>query len=45
MWPLMERSLFLIRPAAMPDDQNVLHFWVIDPEHPENNPSDLPGGY
>ncbi len=28
-----------------PDDQNVLHFWVVDPEHPENNPSDLPGGY
>lgn len=28
-----------------PDDMNVLHFWVIDTEHPENNPENLPGAY
>lgn len=28
-----------------PDDQNVIHFWVIDTENPENNPADLPGSY
>lgn len=28
-----------------PDDMNVLHFWIIDTAHPENNPADLPGGY
>ena len=28
-----------------PDDQNLLNFWVIDLEHPENNPPGLPGAY
>ncbi|MEO6970856.1 MAG: hypothetical protein ABI217_08175 [Chthoniobacterales bacterium] len=28
-----------------PDDMNVLHFWVIDSAHPENNPAQLPGSY
>ena len=28
-----------------PDDMNVIHFLVIDAEHPENNPADLPGAY
>ena len=28
-----------------PDDTNTLNFWVIDLEHPENNPSELPGAY
>ncbi|MGH7939213.1 MAG: hypothetical protein ACRD5Z_04360 [Bryobacteraceae bacterium] len=28
-----------------PDDCNVLHFWIIDPDHPENTPADLPGAY
>ncbi|MBA3834015.1 MAG: hypothetical protein H0X34_19420 [Chthoniobacterales bacterium] len=28
-----------------PDDSNVLHFWIIDTEHPENNPAELPGAY
>lgn len=27
------------------DDMNLLHLWIIDSEHPENNPSDLPGAY
>lgn len=27
------------------DDQNILNFWVVDFEHPENNPSQLPGAY
>ena len=28
-----------------PDDQNIINFWVIDLEHPENNPPQLPGAY
>lgn len=28
-----------------PDDMNVIHLWIIDAAHPENNPSDLPGAY
>lgn len=32
-------------PVHQPDDMNVIHFWVIDAEHPENNPVDLPGAY
>lgn len=28
-----------------PDDMNVLHFWIIDNENPENNPANLPGAY
>ena len=28
-----------------PDDSNFLWFWIVDPEHPENTPPDLPGVY
>ncbi len=28
-----------------PDDSNFLLFWVIDPDHLENTPPDLPGAY
>ncbi len=28
-----------------PDDTNLLLFWIVDPEHPENTPADLPGIY
>jgi hypothetical protein len=28
-----------------PDDSNFLQFWIVDPEHPENTPPDLPGVY
>lgn len=27
------------------DDSNLLHFWIIDSQHPENNPENLPGAY
>ena len=28
-----------------PDDTNLLQFWIVDPDHPENTPADLPGVY
>ena len=28
-----------------PDDCNILQFWIVDPDHPENTPPDLPGVY
>lgn len=28
-----------------PDDMNILHFWIVDTAHPENNPANLPGAY
>lgn len=28
-----------------PDDSNFMQFWIIDPDHPENTPPDLPGSY
>jgi hypothetical protein len=28
-----------------PDDSNFLHFWIVDPDHPENTPADLAGVY
>jgi hypothetical protein len=28
-----------------PDDTNMLQFWIVDPDHPENTPPDLPGVY
>lgn len=28
-----------------PDDSNFVQFWVVDPDHPENTPPDLPGSY
>lgn len=28
-----------------PDDSNFLQFWIVDPAHPENTPSDLRGVY
>jgi hypothetical protein len=28
-----------------PDDSNYVKFWVVDPDHPENTPPDLPGIY
>jgi hypothetical protein len=28
-----------------PDDSNFLHFWIADPDHPENTPADLLGVY
>jgi hypothetical protein len=28
-----------------PDDSNILHFWIVDPDHPENTPANLPGAY
>lgn len=28
-----------------PDEMNVVHFWAIDADNPENNPADLPGAY
>lgn len=27
------------------DDRNLVNFWLVDAEHPENTPSDLPGAY
>ncbi|MGI8891401.1 MAG: hypothetical protein ACR2G0_11540 [Chthoniobacterales bacterium] len=26
-------------------DQNFIQFWIVDPDHPENTPPDLPGSY
>jgi len=28
-----------------PDDSNFIQFWIVDPDHPENTPPDLPGAY
>lgn len=28
-----------------PDDSNFVQFWVVDPDHPENTPPNLPGAY
>jgi hypothetical protein len=28
-----------------PDDSNFVQLWVVDPEHPENTPPNLPGAY
>ncbi len=28
-----------------PDDMNVIHFWIIDATHPEDNPAGLQGAY
>ena len=28
-----------------PDDSNFIQLWVVDPQHPENTPPDLPGIY
>jgi hypothetical protein len=28
-----------------PDDSNYVQFWIVDPDHPENTPPDLPGAY
>jgi hypothetical protein len=28
-----------------PDDNNFVQLWVVDPNHPENTPPDLPGVY
>lgn len=27
------------------DDSNFIQFWIVDPDHPENTPPDLPGVY
>jgi hypothetical protein len=27
------------------DDSNFIQLWVVDPDHPENTPPDLPGAY
>lgn len=28
-----------------PDDSNFVQFWIVDPDHPENTPPNLPGSY
>lgn len=28
-----------------PDDSNFIQLWIVDPDHPENTPPDLPGAY